>query len=532
MDAFREFAEIEAVLGHFRPLTPYGRAKKEEREFFSSEPALDAEYGLIDAGLAFIRRSPSAADRAEFHLKNIPALERGADFRPDITDILLCKKLLHHVRGLCAVVPPAFKKAVGFEWKSPRLYDRLGLGGGGETFYLADAYCPGLKKLRGEIRALDLGLEKERLAECSALKKKLGLDFGARQFLLLPDGHPACKEHGWLLFLERYDSSTMTAKPVHGGEFLSLSARREQLVREEKRLESSVLRDLASALNAESAVLAAYIRSVEKLDCALAKARMALSLKLSKPLFLSSGKAIAVRGGRLLPLEAALAAKGLKYTPLSFDFTGGRVAVVSGSNMGGKTVVLKTLAQLQLLAQCGFFVPADAFRTVLFKGVYYAGYGVQAQTGGLSSFGLELHSFMQSYAVKERPCLFLLDEFARTTNSEEASALLSAIIEAFSSDSGIYAFIATHFSGLRAAKGSAFYRMLGLDGAALAKRMRGPRRDLAGALKTINQHMRYQLRRDAGKTKIYDALKIAQILGFDGRITSRALKIMEETHES
>lgn len=532
MEAIWEFAELESVYAKYRPLTPYGRASKERRELFDSAEKLAAEYDAVETALAFIKKSPSCADKAEFHLKNIPLIEVERGPRPDLSEIFLYKKMLYHIGGLAGTMPQEMRRMCGLHWRSEKLLERLQLGGGGETFYLADSYLPRLKKIRLGLRALDRALEAECKRQCAVLKARFGLDFSDRQFLLLPDRKAAALKHGGLLFMERYDSERMLAKPVLSEKQLALSAEHEKLVRSEKEAERTVLTLLAARLREEKAALAGYAAAIERLDTVLAKARLAQSLGLKRPHFASPGSALKIRAGRLLPLQWALEEKRLGYTPLSFDFAGGSVSVISGSNMGGKTVVLKTVAQLQLLAQCGFFVPAEDFRTICFSGLHYVGYGAQAQAGGLSSFGQELHSFMSAYARKDRPALFLLDEFARTTNADEASALLSAIVRAFVQDRETYAFLSTHFSDLKAGPGVCFYRMRGLDSPALRKTRSAYGGDLPSLLKAINRHMRYELRRDSGTTKIYDALKVAVMLGFDRDITARALKFMEEKNEN
>jgi len=73
----------------------------------------------------------------------------------------------------------------------------------------------------------------------------------------------------------------------------------------------------------------------------------------------------------------------------------------------------------------------------------------------LSGFGLEMNAFTEAYADTTKPCLILMDEFAKATNSEEAAALLSAINEDFCANDKVIAFMATHFSRLAPQKNAA-----------------------------------------------------------------------------
>ena len=85
--------------------------------------------------------------------------------------------------------------------------------------------------------------------------------------------------------------------------------------------------------------------------------------------------------------------------------------------MGGKTVALKTFVFFQFLVQSGFYVPAECCRVSLFKGICFIGGDGAASAGGLSSFGIEMNDFIKACGTLDKgPALFIMDEFARTTN--------------------------------------------------------------------------------------------------------------------
>ena len=239
--------------------------------------------------------------------------------------------------------------------------------------------------------------------------------------------------------------------------------------------------------------------------------------------------AIRLVKARFLPLEAKLREAGLKYTPLNADFPR-RVNIIYGSNMGGKTVALKTLAFLQLAAQSGFFVPAARFETCLFDTLAFIGGSEMETAGGLSGFGLEMNEFSAAYyGLRNGSTLLLMDEFARTTNSQEAAALLSAILSDLETRPGAAAFLATHFSGLRTGKGSASFMMRGFDTEAFNKFFSAkPACGLDEKLRMINRFMRYELRQGAAGAEARDALKIAGILGVSKAIINKAQDFMEE----
>ena len=81
--------------------------------------------------------------------------------------------------------------------------------------------------------------------------------------------------------------------------------------------------------------------------------------------------------------------KGLKFTPVSIDMTIG-TTVLTGANMGGKSVTLKTVALNTYLALCGFFVYANVASIPLFDEIVIISEESQSVDKGLSSFGAQI----------------------------------------------------------------------------------------------------------------------------------------------
>ncbi|MDD2772117.1 MAG: hypothetical protein PHP45_00300 [Elusimicrobiales bacterium] len=516
------FAEFGFLLSRWAPLTPYGRAEKNALHFFPDAKSLEAEYDLTEAFLKFISENGARADRLEFYLRRIPFIDPAV--KPaDCADIFAFKKFLSNVQSVFAMASAV--KTSGVKWKSAGLLRTLSKGGEGETFYLSSAYSLALVRAREKILELNSALDKIRAAKQKEFLSRHSLDFSAREFLVVDETRAGKLYGNPDFFIEPYDSSHVMVRPVYGRAYLALRARRDEFLRAEKTEEAKILKGLSSAIAAEAAHIREYCRQIARIDILLSKARLAKALKLSRPQIAKRGAPIKIKKGRLPALERRLEAEKLRYTPLSCALDA-RVGVITGSNMGGKTVALKTVAGLQLCVQYGLFVPAESYAAPLFDAVHYVGAGCSENVEGLSSFGLELYSFMRAWKDAGKNCLLLLDEFARATNSTEAAALLGAVIESFCARGGIYACISTHFAGLKMPKSAALYRMKGFDLAAFGKSGIGAE-DLRGRLKLINRFMRYELVRDGGGAGIYDALKVARLLGFDEKITAKAQSALE-----
>ncbi|OGR52325.1 MAG: hypothetical protein A2049_01300 [Elusimicrobia bacterium GWA2_62_23] len=528
MEKFRAFAEFETFYALFRPLTPYGRLYREQRRFFASAAELKAEYDLAEAMGAFLGGQRHKTDKLRFHLRNLPSLDLSAEALNSAPGLFLARKFLANAAEIFRLLPAPLRTRFGARWTSEELLDLLNKGGAGEAFHVGDAYDKDLAAERAAIAACDRTLKGLREKKLKTLRERWGLDFTDRDFLVIPEAAAAKLGGAPELFAEPFDGGHVTVKPVYGQDHMEVFAERDRLRGREQELEAAVLKKLAAAVAAERKALEGYLAAVEKIDVAAERARLAADLKLTRPLIRKYPAAIKLAKARFLPLETRLAESGLKYTPLTASFTR-RVNVIYGSNMGGKTVALKTLAFSQLLAQSGFFVPAASFETCLFHGAAFIGGAEMETAGGLSSFGLEMNDFAQAHAaLRNGPLLLVMDEFARTTNSEEAAALLSAILADLGEKEPAFAFLATHFSGLKAG-GAASFKMRGFDTAAFNEYFSGkPACGLDEKLRMINKFMRYELLPGSGGEEARDAIKIAGILGVAKGIIKRAQDFMED----
>ncbi len=529
MEKTRAFAEFETFYGLFRPLTAYGRMYRESRRFLTDAAELKAEYDLTSAMTVFLSGQQHKADKLRFHLGNIPAVELQTEALNSTAGLFLARKFLANTSGIFKLLPAAMRAKFGARWTSDELLALLNKGGSGEAFHIADAYSAELAAERAAIAGRDRELKALREKKLKALKELWGLDFTDRDFLVIDEKTAARINGAPELFLEPFDGTHVTVKPVYGADYMEAAAERDRRRGAEQELEAAAVKKLAADVAAERKNIEAYAAAVEKIDIAAERARLAAELKLVRPVIHKYPSPIRLAKARFLPLESRLAAAGLKYTPLSAVFTR-RVNILHGSNMGGKTVALKTLAFMQLAAQSGFFTPAASFETCLFDGLAFIGGAEMETAGGLSSFGLEMNDFAAAHErLKSSNTLLLMDEFARTTNSEEAVALLSAILEDLGTRNGAFAFLATHFSGLRAGKGTASFKMRGFDTAAFNEYFSGkPACSLDEKLKMINRFMRYELLEGAVGGEARDAIKIAGILGVARGIIKKAQEFMEE----
>lgn len=153
-----------------------------------------------------------------------------------------------------------------------------------------------------------------------------------------------------------------------------------------------------------------------------------------------------IKNGRNIILQKYVESEKMKYIPINIEMDKG-VTILTGSNMGGKTCALKTIAQIAYLVHSGLMLPAEKVKIPLFNGIYISRTSSSSIKEGLSSFGYELVSIKPFFENLDNSYLFLLDEPASGTNPIEGKAIVRAMAEKFSK-SNSFAIISTHYDGI------------------------------------------------------------------------------------
>jgi dsDNA-specific endonuclease/ATPase MutS2 len=253
------------------------------------------------------------------------------------------------------------------------------------------------------------------------------------------------------------------------------------------------------------------LKDVEELDFILAKAELAMNLKLSKPALSSS---IEYEGLFNPLIKEQLEKTNQIYQPINIKLDKG-TTLITGANMTGKTVILRSLALSQYLFQYGFYVPAKQAKIKPVDKIFLVSGDYQSILSGLSLYAAEILKLNEilTYIKQDDSVLILLDEIARNTNPHEGRLIVKAVIKILNNYHSI-SVVTTHFNDV-AEKNIRKFRIKGIKKSRL-KMYISPT--------DIIELIDYSLIEDKKGKVPEEALTIAKILNIDKEL----IKTIEE----
>jgi len=276
---------------------------------------------------------------------------------------------------------------------------------------------------------------------------------------------------------------------------------------------------LTEHINAQKDILLLALNEVAFFDLLFAKAIFAKNHQCVIPEILDSDDPLYFEAHQMwnIPIKSHLEEQNIPYQKIDIkiDHT---VNVISGSNMGGKTSILRTIGQIANMVRFAYPIPAQSVALQIWDRIDLCGLGVSSDSADLSSFGAEVHT-LQEVINSPQKKLLLLDEFGRGTNPTEGSALFAATLQYFTTLPDTVLIATTHYQPPDAVLPFAHFQMIGLDSGFADELSDITHMTLVEKLKIINKHMNYQPQIVTANTQIpTSALSIAEILGLERAI--------------
>jgi len=221
-----------------------------------------------------------------------------------------------------------------------------------------------------------------------------------------------------------------------------LGNRLRELEIQEREEIARLLRELSAQVGRTSAEIRRSYEVLGQIDFAMAKARLADTMQAGRPVVRDDGalRFVAARHplltGTVVPIDVRL---GEEFTTL----------VITGPNTGGKTVTLRTIGLLTLMAQSGLFVPAaEGSEVAVFPQVFADIGDEQSIEQSLSTFSSHMGAIATILQRIRGRALVLLDEIGAGTDPTEGVALARALIEHLHAR-GCRTVVTTHYNELK-----------------------------------------------------------------------------------
>jgi DNA mismatch repair protein MutS2 len=232
-------------------------------------------------------------------------------------------------------------------------------------------------------------------------------------------------------------------------EIIGLSNELENLIAEEKAEEIRILRNICKMIRQVADEIKAQYTIIIYLDVLNSIARFSDLLKMNVPLINDASviKLVTAKHPLLMILEKENVIK--EVVPLDLELGGGNsVMVITGPNSGGKTITIKTVGLLLLLALSGIPVPADSSSSFPLTNELLVDIGdEQSIENSLSTFSAHISNISEILKKTDSKTIVLMDELGTGTEPVQGAAIACAVLKDLK-EKGSLVFATTHLTDI------------------------------------------------------------------------------------
>jgi DNA mismatch repair protein MutS len=321
--------------------------------------------------------------------------------------------------------------------------------------FVRAGHDPALDELRGlrdESRSVIAALQAHYADLAGTKQLKLKHNHFLGHFIEVPQaqGEQLLRPPYDTMFVHRQtmaDAMRFSTKELAELEVKIASAAEEALAREQ-----TIFETLAALVLADQTALKRLAATIAAIDVAAALAELAEAWDWTRPK-VDGSLAFEIEGGRHPIVEAALRLEGQAFAGNGCKLSGspgkgGRIAVVTGPNMAGKSTYLRQNALIAVLAQTGSFVPAKRAHIGVIDKLYSRVGAADDLAHGRSTFMVEMIETAAILNQAGERSLVILDEIGRGTATFDGLSIAWAVIEHLHEKNRARALFATHFHEL------------------------------------------------------------------------------------
>lgn len=521
--------DMDGLKGLAEPLSELGRDVREAHRPFgpADAAAWTADREECVALVSGLRRSSALEGDLERQLSRVERLggsaERAGEGTATVSDLFRIKAVLHAAWSIARVLEEAgvvrpcsrlplsvieLHAALRVLNPEPELRAR---------FVLSDTFSDSLRVAREEAGELEKAHAEARETETAAFEARHGVPFRAGK-LTVAAGASHALDGATDLRLVATTGFERIYAPVWSDELERMGEAYVATTVTVRAAETAVLRELSAELVPYTDRLDALQKWLGTIDFGLARIRLARRFQA----WPQAADRLSIEDGWVPRSRRQVESCGGTYQPHTFFVSPG-VTLLSGPNMGGKTVALTLAGTVQYLAQLGYPVPASSATFRWVSGIDYVGGELSELTSGLSSFAGEMSALTEVLAQTEG-CLVLLDELGRSTTPSEGAALAEAAIHVLA-ETQHTAIVVSHFARVRSVDRVRTLRVVGIRGVETAELDRAVAD--GGWQAALNSVMNFGLIEDDGGTQASDALRIASAIGVPKSVIDRAAQSLD-----
>ncbi|HYD35722.1 MAG TPA: DNA mismatch repair protein MutS [Vitreimonas sp.] len=276
-------------------------------------------------------------------------------------------------------------------------------------------------------------------------------------------------------------------------------------------LEFALFTEMVDSILSQAALLQTWAHLLAEVDCFQALASVATEAKYTRPTLISDRR-ISITNGRHPVVEALKGAH--HYVPNSIELAAEtqQFMMITGPNMAGKSVLMRQVALIVIMAHLGSFVPAEDAKIPLTDQIFVRSGAADMITAGLSTFMVEMVETAYILRHATERSLVIMDEIGRGTSTYDGISIAWAVAESLAQAGGPLTLFATHYHELQA----------------LADEIPNQIKNYHMAITEQDQQPVFLYRLTPGGASHSFGIAVAQLAGVPASVVNRAQELLQE----